>query len=108
MPLSIRETPSGLVFKILVQPRSSNTAIVGIHGDALKIRLTAPPVEGKANRACIQFLAKCLGLAKSDLEIVSGHSSRAKRVRLAFRSGEDAAVAGKAGLKQALLDLAGK
>jgi len=108
MPLSIRETPSGLVFKVLVQPRSSNTAVVGIHGDALKIRLTAPPVEGKANKACIRFLAKCLGLAKSDLEIVSGHSSRAKRVRLAFRSGEDAAVAGKARLKQALLDLAGK
>jgi uncharacterized protein (TIGR00251 family) len=72
--------PKGLVIKVFVQPRSSRNSIVGPHGDALKIKLTAPPVAGEANRLCIKFLAKSLGLPKTAVEIISGHSSRTKNV----------------------------
>ena len=58
----------------------------GIHGDALKIKLTAPPVEGAANKMCIKYLSKCLGIAKSSLTIVSGHTSRTKMVRLRYQN----------------------
>ena len=76
----IHPHPKGLVIKVFVQPRSSKNSIVGPHGDALKIKLTAPPVAGEANRLCIKFLAKSLGLPKTALEIISGHSSRTKNV----------------------------
>ena len=78
----ITETPQGLAFSILVQPRSSRNEIVGRHGDTLKIKLTAPPVQGAANNLCIKFLAKCIGVPKSSVEIVSGHTGRNKRVVL--------------------------
>ena len=76
----IHPHPKGLVIKVFVQPRSSRNSIVGPHGDALKIKLTAPPVAGEANRLCIKFLAKSLGLPKTAVEIISGHSSRTKNV----------------------------
>ncbi len=76
----IRKTTDGVVFKIFVQPRSSKNIIVGVHGDALKIKLTAPPVEGAANKACIRFLSKSLNIPKSNLEIISGQTNRTKRV----------------------------
>ena len=72
--------PKGLVIKVFVQPRASKNAIVGPYGDALKIRLTAPPVAGEANRSCVKFLAKSFGLPQAALEIISGHSSRSKHV----------------------------
>ena len=56
--------------------------IAGQHGDALKIKLTAPPVDGAANKMCIQYLAKCLKIPKSSIEIISGHHSRTKRFLL--------------------------
>ena len=80
--LYIQNHPSGLVFKVHVQPRSSRNRVVGLHGDALKVKLTAPPVEGKANKACIDVLSAALGVPKSGLEIVSGQSSRLKHVLL--------------------------
>ena len=82
--LPIQESAEGISFTVFVQPRSSHNMIVGIHGSALKIKLTAPPVEGAANKQCITYLAKCLGVPKSSLEILSGHTSRAKRVLLKF------------------------
>lgn len=87
--LSIHENPRGVVFKILVQPRSSKNMIVGIHGGALKIKLTAPPVEGAANRMCLKFLAKCLGVSRAALEIVAGASGRTKQVLLQASDGAD-------------------
>ena len=78
----VQQTADGLVFKIVVQPRSSRNMIAGLHGDALKVKLTAPPVDGAANRMCIKFLAKCLGVPKSSLSIVSGETSRTKRISL--------------------------
>lgn len=78
--LSIQETPEGVIFKATVQPRGSRNEIVGLTGDALKIRLTAPPVGGAANKMCIEFLAKSLKVRKSDVEIIRGQRSRTKQV----------------------------
>ena len=80
--VSIRKSSRGVIFKVLVQPRSSKNMLAGLHNDALKIKLTAPPVNNAANRMSIEFLAKALGVPKSSLEIVSGHTSRNKQVLL--------------------------
>ena len=70
----------GVVIKIHVQPRSAKNKVCGLHGDALKIKLTGPPVEGVANKQCLVFLSKFLGIPRTRLEIISGHKSRQKRV----------------------------
>ena len=80
--LKIDENNSGLKFNIYVQPRSSRNQVVGLHGDALKVKIKAPPVEGAANKMCITVLAKVLNLPKSAIEIVSGQASRTKRVQV--------------------------
>ncbi len=80
--LTIRKTANGLSFAVCVQPRSSRAVIAGCHGDALKIKLTAPPVGGAANKQCIQILAKALSLPKSAITITSGQTSRIKQISL--------------------------
>ena len=65
-----------------IQPGAKRTEIVGQHGDALKIRLAAPPVDGKANAELIRFLAERLRVPRSAIRLVSGESSRAKRLRV--------------------------
>ncbi len=89
MPTVFEPANEGIVFTVTVQPRASKNAVMGRHGDTLKIKLTAPPVDGAANKACITFLAKQLGVAKSRLEIVSGHNGRVKRVRCRYGDGHD-------------------
>ena len=76
----MKETDQGIVFDIFVQPRASRNAVAGRHGDALKIRITAPPVDDKANKMVVQYLAKSLGLPRSTVKIVSGHTGRRKQV----------------------------
>ena len=71
-----------LTIKIKVEPRSSKSGVVGPYGDALKVKLTSPPVEGKANKELIEVLAKAFGIAKKDVEIISGQSSKNKIVKL--------------------------
>ncbi len=66
-----------------VQPRASRTEVVGQHGDAVKIRLRAPPVDGAANEELVRFLAERLGVARGAVTIVGGQTSRIKRVRIA-------------------------
>ena len=83
----IKDHAEGLVLSVWVQPKASRNAIQGVHGEALKIALTAPPVDGAANKACIAFLAKKLGLAKSAVAIVSGQTSRSKRLLLRLPPG---------------------
>ena len=78
----ITEAEGGVTFAVRVVPRASKDEIVGIHGDALRIRLTAPPVEGRANEALIAFLAQRLGVRKSQVEIVAGATSRRKMIRV--------------------------
>lgn len=79
----------GVTLRLHIQPGAKNTEVVGLHGEALKIRLAAPPVDGKANACLIAFLADRLGVAKSAISLVSGEASRAKRVRV---SGIDSAL----------------
>lgn len=72
----------GLLVSCWIQPRASRNAIAGTHGDALKIALTAPPVDGKANAALREFLADEFDLPKSSVEVVSGLTGRKKTVAL--------------------------
>ncbi len=76
----IKETEDGVVIEVMVQPRASRDQIVGLHGDAIKIRLTAPPAEGKANAALIAFLSKKLGVPKSSITILRGKAGRRKSI----------------------------
>jgi uncharacterized protein (TIGR00251 family) len=73
----------GTRLRLHVQPRASRTEIAGPHGDALRIRLAAPPVDGAANDALLRFLAERLGVPRSTLSLVAGESSRRKTVRAA-------------------------
>ena len=77
------EPQKSVPIKIKVEPRSSKSGIVGLYGDALKVKLTSPPVEGKANKELVEVLAKACGIRKGDIEIVSGKSSKNKLVRIA-------------------------
>lgn len=88
MPFRTDEEKDSCVFQVRVQPRSRRNEIAGLHGDALKIRVTASPVEGKANQATQKLLAKRLGVPPSSVEILTGHTSRQKRVRVTGVSAE--------------------
>ena len=74
--------PPSVRFAVRVQPRSSRTGIDGVHGDAIRVRVNAPPVGGAANDAVIETLAKALGVPKRDVTIVNGATSRAKVVEI--------------------------
>ena len=78
----ISAEPNGVCLRLHIQPNARKTEVVGMHGDALKIRLAAPPAAGKANDCLIAFLAERLGVTKANIEIVSGLSSRAKRAKV--------------------------
>jgi len=80
--IALHETSSGITFAVRVQPRARRKAIVGELGDALKIALTAPPIDGRANEACVEFLAQVLKLPRSSVTIISGQGSRNKVVRV--------------------------
>jgi uncharacterized protein (TIGR00251 family) len=89
----LREDGDGVVLTLHIQPGAKRTETAGLHGDALKIRLAAPPVDGKANDALIAFLAKTLGVPKARVDLVAGQTSRAKRVRVGGVSAATAAAA---------------
>lgn len=76
----ISQCPDGIYIPCWVQPKASANAVKGIHGDALKISLTSPPVDGKANAALCAFFAEKLSVPKSAVRITAGLSSRKKRV----------------------------
>jgi uncharacterized protein (TIGR00251 family) len=76
----IRATTTGVRIQVSVQPRASRTEIAGLHGDAVKIRLAAPPVDGAANDALVDFLAEALQVPRSSVAITAGHSARRKVV----------------------------
>ncbi len=75
---------------VRVQPRASRNEVAGLVGETLKIRLTAPPVEGEANAACLKFLAKLLDLAPSRLAIIRGDRSRNKVISIAGLTQDEA------------------
>jgi len=81
--IEIRDTPGGTTFAVKLHPRARKNAITGELGGALKLALTAPPVEGKANEACIEFLANLFRVPRSSITITSGQTSRRKVIRVA-------------------------
>jgi len=68
--------------KIYLQPKASKNEIMGPYRDGIKVKITAPPIEGKANEALIRFLAKELGVSPSSIEIIKGHHSREKTLKI--------------------------
>jgi uncharacterized protein len=81
--MEIAAISGGVTFYVQVQPRASRDAIEGDHADALKVRLTAPPVDDRANEALVQLLARRLNVPRAAVRIVSGEKSRRKRVAVA-------------------------
>ena len=80
--LQIKETDTAVTIRVRAQPRASRTEIIGEHDGALKIRIAAPPLNGKANEECRRFLAKLLDVSATSVEIISGETSRDKIVRI--------------------------
>jgi len=78
----VKVTNKGFQFKIKVQPRASRNEISGWQGDALKIRLTAPPVDGEANEACLKFLAEYFHVTRKQVKITSGLKSKHKVIEI--------------------------
>jgi len=87
--IPIQESAGGVTFAVKVHPRAKKNAIAGELGEALKVALTAPPVEGKANQACIEFFAKLLKVPRSSVSIAAGQSSRSKVIRVVGLSAEE-------------------
>lgn len=81
-PPAACESPEGMLLSLLIQPRASRNAFVGIHNAQIKISLTSPPVDNQANEALCLWLAQAFGLRKTDVHLLSGHASRHKKVLL--------------------------
>ena len=88
--ISIRESAGNVTFEVKVHPRGKKNAITGeFGGGALKLSLTSPPVDGRANEACIEFFAKLLMVPRSSVTIASGQASRQKVIRVAGLSARE-------------------
>jgi uncharacterized protein (TIGR00251 family) len=81
--IPVFESAKGVSFSVKVHPRARKNAITGTVGDALKLALTAPPVEGKANQAVIEFFSELFAIPRSSVTIASGETSRNKVIRIA-------------------------
>ncbi len=86
----IETTSTGVTIKVYVAPRASSNKVVGAHNGAIKVALTAPPVEGAANKALLEFLAKMLGVPTGAVQLASGETSRNKIVRVSGITAEAA------------------
>jgi uncharacterized protein len=81
-PFDAQVNMKNYIVKVYLQPKSSKNEIVGPYRDGIKVKVTAPPVEGKANEALIRFLAKELDVSPSSIEILKGHHSKEKTLRI--------------------------
>ena len=90
--MTVQDVPGGASFKVKVRPRARRDAIAGEVGDAIKLDLTAPPIEGRANESCIRFFADLLDLPRSSVTIAAGQNSRNKTIRVSGRSAADVRV----------------
>jgi len=77
-----KQTEISATLAVRIQPRASKNSVMGMEDGSFKIRLTAPPVDGAANEALVEFLSEILSVSKSSVEIISGHTSREKRVKI--------------------------
>jgi len=80
--LSIQQVPDGVVFTVKVVPGSSKTAIAGLLGTMLKVKVSAPPEKGKANESLINFLAESLGVKTRNIDIIAGKSNPVKQIKV--------------------------
>jgi uncharacterized protein (TIGR00251 family) len=87
--IPIQETASGVTFAVKVHPRARKNSITGEVGGALKVSLTAPPIDGRANEACVEFLAKLLKVPGSSVTIAFGQNGRNKTIRVAGLSAKE-------------------
>jgi uncharacterized protein len=87
--IPLREFSGGVIFAVKVHPRAKKNAVTGEVGDALKVSLTAPPIDGKANSACVDFFAKLLKVPRSSVTIASGQTSRGKVIRVVGLSADE-------------------
>jgi len=90
---AFHEVPGGVELRVWVQPAAARSEIVGLHGEALKIRIAAPAREGRANETLVEFLAKFLGLSRSQIAIIRGEKTREKVIFLRGIKAEE--LAGK-------------
>jgi uncharacterized protein len=86
---AIHKSDQGVSFAVKIHPRAKKSVITGELGEALKVLLTAPPIDGRANDACIEFFAKLLNVPRSSVTIASGHTSRNKVIRVLGLSAEE-------------------
>jgi uncharacterized protein (TIGR00251 family) len=88
-----RDTPDGCTLTLRIQPGAKKNAVLTPHGDALRIALTAPPVDGKANEALITFIAEALSLPRARISLLSGQTSRSKVLRITGKSAAEVEAA---------------
>ncbi|KAA0234501.1 MAG: DUF167 domain-containing protein [Actinobacteria bacterium] len=88
----LSDHPDGAVIEILCQPGAVRNELVGVHSDALKIRLSAPPERGRANRMLCGYVAEVLGVSRGDVRVQSGTRSRRKRLLVVAKSAKDVLV----------------
>ena len=85
----VKDREGNVELRLYCQPRASKTEIVGLHGDAIKIRLAAPPVEGQANTELCRFLAKFFRVPRKEVQLLAGEGARQKRVLIKGKSAQD-------------------
>lgn len=79
---AVSQTKDGLVLRLYIQPKASRDSIVGLHGDELKVAITAPPIDGKANSHLVKYLAKQFKVAKSHVLLEKGELGRHKQIKI--------------------------
>jgi len=79
---AVSQTADGLVLRLYIQPKASRDSIVGLHGDELKVAITAPPIDGKANAHLVKYLAKQFKVAKSQVLLEKGELGRHKQIKI--------------------------
>jgi uncharacterized protein (TIGR00251 family) len=89
----VRDVADGCTVSVRVQPGAKRDAVTGLHGDALKVALSAPPVDGKANEALIAFVAERVGLPRARVSLVAGMTSRSKVLRVTGKSADEVKAA---------------
>ena len=98
--LDIQKVDDGVIFKIKVQPGAAKNEIVGVQGDALRVKINAPAIKGKANRVLVDFLAEKLEVKRSEVTIISGHTSRIKKIKVV---GEGTKIQKRMGMLRGIL-----
>jgi uncharacterized protein len=93
LPITLRDTPDGCVLPVRVHPGAKRNAIAGVHDGALKISLTTPPTDGRANEALIAFLAERLRVPRSRIALLTGAASRSKTLRVTGKSAAEVQAA---------------